>query len=169
MLSKDRIRPIHPKDFSTIVREGRSADGANFTPGTLVVRVAGLFVACDGDLALHQRLPAEMIWTDGSSRFDLQRYDLDGTVRQEHTAIATTFIAEASADLFTATPEAGDVLVKAGTAAAGLMDPMNAAEFAAFVTGSTDAALASLQVVGRCVGDADLAGVGYYLCHFNLG
>ncbi len=166
-LSKDVIRPIWPKDFSTILREGRSVDGADFAPGTLVVRVNGLLVACDTDTALHKTLPAELVWTDGATRVDLARVELDGTDRQEHTCMAGQFMAECAASMFTATPAAGDVLVKSATA--GQIDPLDATELATFVTGETDALLAELQVVGRVVGDADLAGTGFYLCHFDLG
>lgn len=160
-LSKERINPIWPKDFSTILREGRSAQGANFAAGTLVVRVGGLFVACDTDVALHKELPAELVWTDGTSRVDLERYQLDGTVVQEHTAMAGKVICECAAAMFTATPAAGDVLTKSATA--GSMDPLDATELGVFTTNPED----MLQVVGRVVGDAGRA--GFYLVHFDLG
>ncbi|NIQ11570.1 MAG: hypothetical protein GWO23_18790, partial [Gammaproteobacteria bacterium] len=73
-----------------------------------------------------------MVWTDGATRVDLERFELDGTKRQEHTTIAGKFIAEVTAALFTATPAAGDVITKSATA--GLMDPLDSTELAAFTT-----------------------------------
>lgn len=166
-LSKDTLRPIWPKDFSTILREGKSVDGANFAPGTLVTRIGGLLVATDTDSALHKTLPCEMVWTDGATRFDLQRYELDGSVRQEHTNLVGKFIADVSAGLFTATPDAGDVLVKSATA--GKIDPLDETEWTTLFGDGSAADLLQFQVVGRCVGAAALAGAGFYLCHFDLG
>lgn len=162
-LSKDTLVPIWPKDFSTILREGRAADASGFSPGDVVVRINGLLVACDTDSSLHTELPAEMVWIDGTTRQDISRYELDGTVVEEYTTIAGKFIAEVTADLFTTMPEAGDVITKSTTA--GKLDPLDATELATF-TGEPEV---MLQVVGRVVGDANLAGTGFYLCHFDLG
>lgn len=162
-LSKDTMRPLWPKDFSTIIRDGVSASGANFSPGTLVVRVDGLFVACDAAVALHKTLPVEMVWTDGQTRLDLERYELDGTKLQGHTTACGKFIAEIASTVFTSTPNPGDILTKSATA--GKIDPIDAATFNSLESGD---ALAQLLVVGRCVGNAELSGSGFHLCHFDL-
>jgi hypothetical protein len=164
-LSKTYVRVLVPNDLENQTRSLRAASGSAFTPGTLIVRVAGLAVACDTDTAVHKTLPVEMIWTDGS-RFDASpRYELDGSVVEEYATLTGNIVADLAVGLFTATPVAGDVIVKSATA--GKLDPLDATELAALVT-ADGAGLVMTQTVGRVVGAAERAGAGFYNCVLNL-
>ena len=162
--SKTVVRPYFPKDFSTQLVEKSAAAGAALTPGTLVVEVDGLIVACDTDTALHTTLPVYMVWTDGSSRTDIQVYQLDGTSTEMYTCIAGVVKADVAAAAFSATPVAGDLLLRSATA--GLIDPLSEAEYTTLL-GTTVAA--DQRVVGRveAVGGR-LAGAGFFNCTLNL-
>lgn len=163
-LSKATVIPYWPKDLHTILVEKESAAGANFTPGTLVVEVSGEVVACDTGTALHEHLPAYMVWTDGSTRVDTTEYKLDGTTVQLHTCLAGQFKADVKATLFTATPNPGDMIGKSSTA--GLLIPLNAAAVAALI-----AAGDSFQIIGRVEGASRKAGLDstFFNCSFDLG
>lgn len=165
-LSKTYVRVISPSDLENQTRSVRAADGSSFTPGTLVVRQSGKIVACDTDTAAHKLLPVEMVWTDGSERFDASpRYELDGTVVEEYTTLQGHFVADLAASLFTAVPVAGDILAKSATA--GKIDPLDATQLAALVTADA-AGLASMQIIGKVIGAAERAGAGFYNCSLNL-
>lgn len=163
--SKDYVFPIFPKDLMNNIREGQSASGADFTPGTLVVRVNNLLVACDTDTATHSELPCEMVWTDGSTRVDGEEvYLRDGTVVQQHTTLCQRFIAECATSLFDNAPAAGDVLMKSSNA--GKISNLTAAAYETLVDTNPEQ---SLEVIGRLVGAGDRRGTGFWLCHFDLG
>lgn len=164
-LSKEFIRPYAPKDFSTMLLEKKSVDGADFTPGTLVAEVNNLIVACDTDVAQHETAPAFMVWTDGSTRVDTVYEQLDGTLLQLHTCIGGQFKADCNVSLFTATPVAGDVIAKSATA--GKLDPLDSAELATLLASPED----ETHIVGRVNGSARRAELStdWFDCHFDLG
>ena len=163
--SKDLIRPIWPKDFSNTIREGKSVSGADFTPGTVVVRVNNLLVACDTDTATHSELPAELVWTDSSVRVDGEEvYELDGTAVQLHTTMAGKVIAECNTSLFDNAPAAGDVLMKSTNP--GKILNLTAGNFATAIAANPERIT---EVIGRLVGAAPVSGSGFWLCHFDLG
>lgn len=165
MRSKDRIRPHWPKQFDQFTEIFKSAEGADFTPGTLVVPVNNLLVKCDRSIALHQSLPALMVWEDGSVRHDVgPLYNRDGTAYDNYTCFVADIIADASADLFTAVPEAGDKIVKSTTP--GKMDPLSAAEYATLVGSDVEN---TQLVVGTVIGTSKYGASGYYSCKFNFG
>lgn len=163
-LSKETFRPIFPKDMHNNVRVGRAAADSDFVAGTLVVRVNDLYVACDTDTAVHKTLPVEIIWEDGTTRVDLDRYELDGTAVQEYTTLVGNVVAEVATSRFTATPVAGDVIAKSATA--GSFDPLDTTELASLDT-ADGSQLANLQLIGRVVGAGRSS--GFWLCHFELG
>jgi hypothetical protein len=165
MLSKARIRPYWPKQFDQFTEVFKAATTQNFTPGTLVTVINGLLVPCDTDTAIHQRLPAFMVWEDGSTRHDVGPvYNRDGTSYDNYTCFVGDVLADASAELFTATPEAGDTLVKSATA--GKIDPLDAAQLATLL--GSDVENAQL-VIGVVLGSSKFGNSGFYSCKFNFG
>lgn len=165
MLSKERIRPYWPKQFDQFTEIYKAATDADFTPGTLVVAVNGLLVACDRDTAIHQALPAFMVWEDGSVRHDVGPvYNRDGTSYDNYTVFVGDVLADASAELFTATPEAGDKIVKSATA--GKLDPLDAAQYATLVGSDVEN---TQLVVGTVIGASKFGKAGFYSCKFNFG
>jgi len=168
-LSKTYVRPYRPNDMSTVQREKVAADGSGFTPGTLVVEVSGLLVECDTDTAVHKTLPAYLVWTDGSTRQDISTYESDGTQVEMYTVLGGNIRADLAASLFTATPVAGDTLVRSATA--GKIDPLDAAELADLLNEAETTGLASnvTQIIGVCEGASHFGNSGFYNCSLNLG
>jgi hypothetical protein len=165
MLSKTRIRPYGPKHIDQFVQVYKAAHGAGFTPGTLVVLVNNRLVACDTDSALHKELPAFLTWEDGSTRFDMGPvYEKDGTKHDHYTCFVGEILADLGADCFTATPEAGDTLVKSATA--GKIDPLSAAELATLM--GTDVENYQLKI-GVVQGPSFFGSSGMYNCKLKLG
>lgn len=167
MKSKERIVPILPRDMSNIQREGVAAPGSAFTPGTLVVRKDGKLIACnlaDADgptAALCAIAPVEIVWTDGSTRVDVERIELDGTKTEQYTTLAFDFMAEVDVTLFTATPLEGEFLTKSSTA--GKMDPLTLAELNALGGAEVDS---RHLVVGSVIGAGSKP--GKYTVRFRL-
>lgn len=160
-LSKTYIQPTYPQDMSTRVVDKIAAAGASFTPGTLVVEVSGVVVPCDTDTAVHNTLPAYFVWTDTTQRVDINRVQLDGTRIVMVTCLAGEFKADLATSLFTATPVAGDIIVKSATA--GKLDPVSVAEYNTLVGTGTTAAQ-NLLKVGVVEGPAVRAGSGFWNC-----
>lgn len=165
MLSKTRIRPYGPKHIDQFVQVYKAAADAAFTPGTCVVLVNDRLVACDRDTALHLRLPAYLVWEDGSTRFDVGPvYNLDGTTYSHYTCFVGEILADLGADCFTATPEAGDTLVKSATA--GKIDPLDATELATLLGSDVE----NMQLVLGVVQGASFFGnTGMWNCKLKLG
>lgn len=165
MLSKTRIRPYGPKHIDQFVQVFKAAEGANFTPGTCVVLVSDRLVACDRDTATHKVLPAYLVWEDGSTRFDLGPvYNLDGTKYTHYTCFGSQILADLGADCFTATPEAGDTIVRSATA--GKLDPLSAAELATLLGSDVE----NYQLVlGVVQGPSFFGNSGMWNCSLKLG
>jgi|SRR5690625_2477822 len=113
-ISKNKIRPILPRDISNITREGRTDE--QLEAGTLVVREDNKLVPVDTTNPLHTYAPVEVVWTDGTLRQDIKRIELDGTEVIEVTTFAFDFIAEVDVSLFTNTPDEGDFVMRSATA-----------------------------------------------------
>lgn len=164
MLSKERIRPYWPKQFDQFTQVRKAATTANFTPGTLVTLVDGLLVAVATGTAIHQRLPAMMVWEDGSTRHDVGPvFNRDGSSYDNYTCFVGDVMADASADLFTATPAAGDTIVKSATA--GKLDPLDAAQLATLLGSDVEN---EQLIVGSVLGASQFGKSGFYDCKFNF-
>lgn len=161
-LSKDYIRPYLPHDVHTVVTTKRAAAAATFTPGTVVVESGGLVVECDLDTALHGTLPAYITWTDLANRRDINVYNLDGSQEKMVECFALDFKADVATSCFTATPVAGDLIVRSQTA--GKLSPVTEAEFAAApYSGNTR------LLLGRVEGASHRGDSGFWACTFGLG
>ena len=72
--SSNTIRPVWPKDLSSILQEGEAhhqAGDAGFTPGTVVFRdTNNRLVRADAGDANQTDAPLEVVWTDGVNRAD---------------------------------------------------------------------------------------------------
>lgn len=170
-LSKDTVRPYWPKKLEHFVVEKEAADGAGFTPGTVVVEVSGNIVGVDLNESLHLELPCYMVWTDGSTRVDIEYINSSGTTKEMYTCLAGQFKADVLADttLFVSAPVAGDTLVKSDSTsggAAGKMEPLNSSELASRL--GTDVEN-YLSVLGRVEGDARSGDANFVNCSFDLG
>jgi hypothetical protein len=164
MLSKERIRPYWPKQFDQFTQVRKAAVDAAFTPGTLVTLVDGLLVRCATGVAVHQRLPAMMVWEDGASRHDVGPvYNRDGTSHSNYTCFVGDVAADASAELFTAVPVAGDTIVKSATP--GKLDPLDAAQLATLLGSDVEN---EQLIVGSVLGASQFGKSGFYDCKFNF-
>lgn len=122
-LSKDTVRPVWPKDLSSIVSEGTAnhtpRSSVAFLPGTVVVRDASNeLVACDANTHIHE--PVEVVWTDGTTRFDVDVVESDGSEKTRYTTLVGPFIADLNVSLFDAPPAVGEVVVKSAATAGNL-------------------------------------------------
>lgn len=159
--SKATMTPYFPKDFSTQLVEAKAAAGADHTPGDIVVvdNATNQTILCDGSLDLHNALPKLMVWTDSSSRQDVDIIRLDGTLEQSETCVGGQFKADVAVSLFTVAPSPGDFII-ASVTVPGRLDPIAAP-------------VNPLDVIGRVQGDArkeSLRGTGNFVdCSFDLG
>lgn len=153
-LSKDTVRPVWPKDLSSIVSEGTANHAPRstsaFLPGTVVVRDASNeLVACDA--ATHIYEPVEVVWTDGTTRFDVDVVESDGSEKTRYTTLVGPFIADLNVSLFDAPPAVGEVIVK--SAAAGNLASVNDAGLQALLdSGGPDQGDQASQGHGLVIG-----------------
>lgn len=184
MKSKERIRPINPKDVSNLIREAEAT--SQFEPGTLVRRSAGsnndLIEKVDttalGSNTDDVEAAAEVVWTDMTTRFDAQsrpEYDKDASPGSRVNSFykATTVPLDFLADVETAnvfdsgsSPSAGDLVIKSRNTA-GLLESVADAE--TLVAGDAD--VSAEMVPGLKVGVVHGSGQisGFVRVQFDLG
>lgn len=130
MKSKERIRPVNPKDVSNLIREAQST--TTFEPGTLVRRTPGsdndLIEAIDctalGTTKEDVEAAPELVWTDMTTRFDAgprPEYDKDASAGDrvnsyyKATTLPHDFLADVEvANVFDSgsSPSGGDLVIK---------------------------------------------------------
>ena len=153
--SRDTIRPIWPKDLSSIVREGLAdhaplSDDA-FAPGTVCVRDSNNeLVECDDTLVWE---PVELIWTDGATRFDTEETTLAGGTKTRYTTLVGPFIALIASNNFkdnsAGGPAVGMMVTKANNANIGFLSAKNSADLLTKAGGAGNEHLVPGLIIGQ--------------------
>ena len=184
MKSKERIRPVNPKDVSNLIREAKST--TQFEPGTLVRRTPGTDsdlieeIDCSnlgGDFS-DVSAAAEMVWTDMTTRFDaLQRPEYDHTASPgsrlgdyyKATTLPHDFLADVEiANVFdgnSQSPSGGDVVIKS-TSEAGKLEAVS--DVSGFIGGNGDVDAVDFPGLKVGVVQADSDESGFVRVQFTL-